>query len=54
MTFSSVPAWFGTSGGSYTTASGTLIADASKSNGIYGNSATVQPPALTLLPCIKY
>ena len=28
--------------------------NASKSNPIYGNSETVQPPALTLLPCIKY
>lgn len=28
--------------------------DASRSNSIYGNSDTVQPPALTLLPCIKY
>ena len=28
--------------------------DASQSNSIYGNSTTVQPPALTLLPCIKY
>ena len=28
--------------------------DASGSNSIYGNSTTVQPPALTLLPCIKY
>lgn len=27
---------------------------ASKSNGIYGNSTTVQPPALCLLPCIRY
>ena len=27
--------------------------DASRSNPIYGNSDTVQPPALTLLPCIK-
>lgn len=27
---------------------------ASASNSIYGNSETVQPPALTLLPCIKY
>ncbi|MCZ4065729.1 phage tail protein [Oxalobacter aliiformigenes] len=26
---------------------------ASQYNGIYGNSDTVQPPALTLLPCIK-
>lgn len=28
--------------------------DASRSNSIYGNSATVQPPALTCLICIKY
>ena len=28
--------------------------DASKSNPIYGNSTTVQPPALTMLPLIKY
>ena len=28
--------------------------DASLSNSIYGNSATVQPPALTCLICIKY
>lgn len=28
--------------------------DASRSSSIYGNSDTVQPPALTLLPCIKY
>lgn len=28
--------------------------NASYSNNIYGNSSTVQPPALTLLPCIKY
>lgn len=28
--------------------------DASKSNSIYGNSTTVQPPALCLLPCIRY
>ena len=27
--------------------------DASRSNPIYGASDTVQPPALTLLPCIK-
>ena len=27
---------------------------ASRSSSIYGNSDTVQPPALTLLPCIKY
>lgn len=28
--------------------------DASHSNSIYGNSTTVQPPALTMLPIIKY
>ena len=28
--------------------------DASNSNSIYGNSSTVQPPALTCLICIKY
>ena len=28
--------------------------DASRSNSIYGNSTTVQPPALTCLICIKY
>ena len=28
--------------------------NAARSNSIYGNSSTVQPPALTLLPCIKY
>ena len=33
---------------------GSLGFNASKSNSIYGNSTTVQPPALTLLPCIKY
>ena len=31
-----------------------LSFDASKSNAIYGNSTTVQPPALTCLICIKY
>ena len=28
--------------------------DASKSNSIYGNSITVQPPALILIPQTKY
>lgn len=28
--------------------------DASRSSSIYGNSTTVQPASLTLLPCIKY
>ena len=31
-----------------------IAMDASCSNSIYGASDTVQPPALTLLPCIKY
>ena len=33
---------------------GGIIIDASKNNAIYGNSTTVQPPALVLLPQIKY
>jgi hypothetical protein len=28
--------------------------DASKSSSIYGNSSTVQPPAVKLIPVIKY
>ncbi len=31
-----------------------LSIDASRSNAIYGGSSTVQPPALTALPCIRY
>ena len=31
-----------------------LNMDASRSNSVYGNSNTVQPPALCLLPCIRY
>lgn len=31
-----------------------LYFDASRSNSIYGGSDTVQPPALCLLPCIRY
>lgn len=31
-----------------------IIISARKSNSIYGNSTTVQPPALTLIPQIKY
>ena len=31
-----------------------LMIDASRSNNIYGASTTVQPPALCLLPCIRY
>lgn len=32
----------------------TIILDASRYNSIYGASSTVQPPALTMLPIIKY
>ena len=34
--------------------SGYLYFNASKANSIYGSSSTVQPPALTLVPCIRY
>lgn len=33
---------------------GTIIFNASAYNKIYGNSETVQPPALSLLPQIRY
>ena len=33
---------------------GVITFNASQANSIYGNSATVQPPALTCLICIKY
>lgn len=46
----------------YTASTGTLLRsssdklefDASRSNPIYGRSDTVQPPAISLLPCIRY
>ena len=42
-------------GGSISTIDRTVASfDASLSNPIYGNSITVQPPALTMLPIIKY
>lgn len=44
-------AWFGGNKGS-SDQSAVLGLDASRSNCIYGRSSTVQPPALTLLPCI--
>lgn len=44
-------AWFSGNKGS-ADRSAVLGFDASRSNGIYGRSSTVQPPALTLLPCI--
>ena len=39
---------------SQTTGSGNLRFNANWSNPIYGKSGTVQPPALCLLPCIRY
>lgn len=52
--FKSSPRWvanFTTNAG---TLSGVIKFNASDSNQIYGNSETVQPPALTMLPIIKY
>ena len=43
--------WFGHDGG---ISRNSICFDASRANSIYGNSSTVQPPALTLLPMIKY
>ena len=45
--------WNVTPGGSSFIES-TLDFSAQRSNNIYGNSSTVQPPALTLVPCIRY
>lgn len=39
---------------STSTGSGILRFNANFGNPIYGNSETVQPPALTLLPCVKF
>lgn len=33
---------------------GTYTFDASTSSSVYGNSETVQPPALSLIPQVKY
>lgn len=46
------PAWLASGGDRQGLSS--LSFDASRSNTIYGNSTTVQPPALTMLYCIKY
>ena len=40
--------------GSGATALNVMVFDASKYNPIYGRSASVQPPALTMIYCIKY
>ena len=41
-------------GGTYNLSDRILMFDASRSNSIYGKSSTVQPPALRLIPQIKY
>lgn len=47
----------GNRGGIWTSSAGiyagSISIDASKSNAIYGNSDTVTPPSVKLLPCIK-
>lgn len=43
-----------TAGGGQAATDARLSIDASISSSIYGNSTTVQPPAVTALPCIKY
>ena len=45
---------YGYSAGSGSVYGGIVTLDASKSNPIYGASATVQPPALTMIAQIKY
>lgn len=40
--------------GGTTASKGAVKIDASKANTIYGNSDTVQPPAIVLIPQIKY
>lgn len=46
--------YFNVSGGGTQTTVGGFNIDASRSSSIYGQSSTVQPPALCLLPCIRY
>ena len=46
-------AYVGGSVGSYNQANN-LQFDASRSNGLYGDSNTVQPPTITLIPQIKF
>ena len=50
---------YGTNGGNMQNTSGNyaqwiLTADASRSSSIYGNSTTVQPPALCVFICIRF
>ena len=44
----------GIGGGNYVLKDSNMAFNASHSSSIYGNSSTVQPPALTCLICIKY
>jgi len=44
----------GITGSSFMTVNGGHTFNASRSSSIYGNSSTVQPKSLVLLPCIKY
>ena len=46
-------AYVGGSVGTYSQANN-LQFDASRSNGLYGDSNTVQPPAISLIPQIKF
>ena len=46
--------WVNAGGTATATFNKTLTLDASRSSAIYGNSDTVQPPALTMIPQIKY
>ena len=46
--------YFTFSGGDTQSTVGGFNIDASRSSSIYGKSSTVQPPALCLLPCIRY
>ena len=51
--FSADTKWNAINGGGNTDSYGEVSFDASKSNAIYGNSDTVQPPALTMVYIIK-
>lgn len=46
--------WIATSSSASTTGYGKVNFNASNSNSIYGNSSTVQPPSIVLIPQIKY
>lgn len=44
----------GDGGAAHSNSSGGAGFDASRANSIYGNSGTVQPPAIALIPQIKF